>query len=113
MDVTNTTSRQRWTALVLLAAIEFMILLDTSIVNIALPTIKASLHFFEADLQWVQNAYILVFGGFSAARRTGRRSLRETTFLSDRPECLYRQFPAGRLSLRLVASLPSHVRCRV
>ena len=78
MDVTNTTSRQRWTALVLLAAIEFMILLDTSIVNIALPTIKASLHFSEADLQWVQNAYILVFGGFlllggRAADLFGRR----------------------------------------
>ena len=75
-----TTSRQRWTALVLLAAIEFMILLDTSIVNIALPAIKAGLHFSEADLQWVQNAYILVFGGFlllggRAADLFGRRRL--------------------------------------
>src|SRR5580765_3706009 len=74
----QTTARQRWTALVLLAAIEFMILLDTSIVNIALPTIKAGLHFSEADLQWVQNAYILVFGGFlllggRAADLFGRR----------------------------------------
>ncbi len=75
-----TTSRQRWTALVLLAAIEFMILLDTSIVNIALPAIKSGLHFSEADLQWVQNAYILVFGGFlllggRAADLFGRRRL--------------------------------------
>lgn len=74
----QTTARQRWTALVLLAAIEFMILLDTSIVNIALPTIKAGLHFSESDLQWVQNAYILVFGGFlllggRAADLFGRR----------------------------------------
>lgn len=58
-----TTSRQRWTALALLAAIEFMILLDTSIVNIALPSIKAGLHLSESDLSWVQNAYLLVFGG--------------------------------------------------
>src|SRR5581483_2127082 len=58
------TRHQRWTALVLLAVIEFMILLDTSIVNIALPAIKAGLHFSEADLPWIQNAYQLVFGGF-------------------------------------------------
>lgn len=64
MHLAQSTARQRWTALVLLAAIEFMILLDTSIVNIALPAIKTGLHFSEADLQWVQNAYILVFGGF-------------------------------------------------
>ena len=74
----TTTARQRWTALVLLAAIEFMILLDASIVNIALPAIKSSLHFSEVDLQWVQNAYILVFGGFlllggRAADLFGRR----------------------------------------
>lgn len=78
MDPSQSTARQRWTALILLAAIEFMILLDTSIVNIALPTIKAGLHFSEADLQWVQNAYILVFGGFlllggRAADLFGRR----------------------------------------
>jgi EmrB/QacA subfamily drug resistance transporter len=55
-----------------------MILLDTSIVNISLPAIKTGLHFSEADLQWVQNAYILVFGGFlllggRAADLFGRR----------------------------------------
>src|SRR5690242_3848284 len=75
-----TTARQRWIALILLSAIEFMILLDTSIVNIALPAIKAGLHFSEADLQWVQNAYILIFGGFlllggRAADLFGRRRL--------------------------------------
>jgi EmrB/QacA subfamily drug resistance transporter len=56
-------ARQRWAALAVLATIEFMILLDASIVNIALPAIKTSLHFTEADLSWVQNAYLLVFGG--------------------------------------------------
>jgi len=78
MGSPHTTARQRWIALILLSAIEFMILLDTSIVNIALPAIKAGLHFSEADLQWVQNAYILVFGGFlllggRAADLFGRR----------------------------------------
>lgn len=64
MQSSATTARQRWTALALLAAIEFMILLDTSIVNIALPAIKTGLHFSEAALPWIQNAYLLVFGGF-------------------------------------------------
>jgi EmrB/QacA subfamily drug resistance transporter len=78
MYLTQTSARQRWTALALLAVIEFMILLDTSIVNIALPAIKSGLHFSEVDLQWVQNAYILVFGGFlllggRAADLFGRR----------------------------------------
>src|SRR5215470_13893180 len=57
------TARARWTALVLLAAVEFMILLDTAIVNIATPAIQAGLHVSEADLPWIQNAYLLVFGG--------------------------------------------------
>lgn len=64
MQVAHSTARQRWTALALLAAVEFMILLDTAIVNIAAPAIKAGLHLSEADLAWVQNAYLLVFGGF-------------------------------------------------
>jgi EmrB/QacA subfamily drug resistance transporter len=61
---THRPARQRWTALVLLAAVEFMILLDTAIVNIATPAIQAGLHLSEADLPWIQNAYLLVFGGF-------------------------------------------------
>ncbi|HLJ81218.1 MAG TPA: MFS transporter, partial [Ktedonobacterales bacterium] len=80
MQTMQTTARQRWTALILLAAIEFMILLDTSIVNIALPAIKTGLHLSESDLSWVQNAYLLVFGGFlllggRAADLFGRRRL--------------------------------------
>lgn len=76
----QTTARQRWTALVLLAAIEFMMLLDTSIVNIAMPAIKVGLRFSEADLPWIQNAYLLIFGGFlllggRAADLFGRRRL--------------------------------------
>jgi EmrB/QacA subfamily drug resistance transporter len=63
MSVTHTTSHQRWTALALLATVEFMILLDTAIVNIATPAIQAGLHLSAAELPWIQNAYLLVFGG--------------------------------------------------
>lgn len=78
MQLASSTARQRWTALGLLAAVEFMILLDTAIVNIATPAIKAGLHLSEADLPWIQNAYLLVFGGFlllggRAADLFGRR----------------------------------------
>jgi len=76
----SSTARKRWIALTLLSAIEFMILLDTSIVNIALPSIQTSLHFSEANLGWVQNIYQLVFGslllfGGRAADLFGRRKL--------------------------------------
>src|SRR5260221_14722848 len=80
MQTMQTTARNRWTALALFPEIEFMILLDTSIVNIALPSIQTSLHFSEVDLGWVQNLYQLVFGslllfGGRAADLFGRRKL--------------------------------------
>jgi EmrB/QacA subfamily drug resistance transporter len=51
-------------ALALLAAAQFIVVLDASIVNIALPSIGKELHFDEDSLSWVINAYVLVFGGF-------------------------------------------------
>ena len=51
-------------ALVLLAAAQFIVVLDASIVNVALPSIGKDLHFDEDSLSWVVNAYVLVFGGF-------------------------------------------------
>jgi EmrB/QacA subfamily drug resistance transporter len=54
----------RWIALVLLCAAQFMVVLDASIVNVALPSIQTSLDFSQQNLQWVVNAYTLVFGGF-------------------------------------------------
>jgi EmrB/QacA subfamily drug resistance transporter len=57
-------SRQRWIALVLLCMGSLMIVLDTTIVNVALPSIRASLHFSQTSLAWVVNAYMLTFGGF-------------------------------------------------
>lgn len=56
--------RQRWAALAVLCLGVLMIVLDTTIVNVALPSIKADLGFSETSLVWVVNAYMLTFGGF-------------------------------------------------
>src|SRR5258706_14036762 len=53
-----------WVALALIVAAQFMVVLDVSIVNVALATIKRDLGFSEASLQWVITAYAIVFGGF-------------------------------------------------
>ena len=55
---------RRWWALALLAMAEFVVVLDASIVNIALPSIGRGLHISLANLSWVVNAYVLTFGGF-------------------------------------------------
>ena len=57
-------SRTRWIALIVLCLGSLMIVLDTTIVNVALPSIKTSLHFSDTSLAWVVNAYLLTFGGF-------------------------------------------------
>src|SRR5881628_1334784 len=56
--------RARWLALYVLCAGELMIVLDTTIVNVALPSIQESLRFTETALVWVVNAYMLTYGGF-------------------------------------------------
>jgi EmrB/QacA subfamily drug resistance transporter len=58
------TARAKNRALVLLAMTQFVIVIDASIVNVALPTIGTSLHFSHDNLSWVVNAYTLTFGGF-------------------------------------------------
>jgi EmrB/QacA subfamily drug resistance transporter len=55
---------QRWLALYLLCFGDLMIVLDSTIVNVALPSIRADLGFSEASLAWVVNSYLLTFGGF-------------------------------------------------
>lgn len=55
---------KRWLALVLLAAAQFVVVLDASIVNVALPTIGKALDFSDENLPWIVNAYVLTFGGF-------------------------------------------------
>src|ERR687887_2823854 len=54
----------RWAALSLIVAAQFMVVLDLSIVNVALASIKSDLHFSQTSLQWVISAYAIVFGGF-------------------------------------------------
>jgi EmrB/QacA subfamily drug resistance transporter len=58
------TPREKNLALALLAMTQFVIVIDASIVNVALPSIGAHLHFSRNDLSWVVNAYTLTFGGF-------------------------------------------------
>ena len=55
---------RRWIALILLCVAQFVVVLDASIVNVALPTIGNALKFTESNLPWVVNAYVLTFGGF-------------------------------------------------
>jgi len=69
---------RRWTALILLCVAQFVVVLDASIVNVALPSIGKGLHFSEQNLPWVVNAYVIAFGGFlllggRAADLLGRR----------------------------------------
>jgi EmrB/QacA subfamily drug resistance transporter len=53
-----------WVVLVLICLAQFMVVLDATIVNVALPSIQRDLHLSESNLQWIVNAYTLVFGGF-------------------------------------------------
>jgi EmrB/QacA subfamily drug resistance transporter len=55
--------RRRWVALVVLCAGFLMIILDQTIVNVALPSIQSDLHFSQSSLAWVVNAYLIAFGG--------------------------------------------------
>ena len=57
-------SRRKGLALALLAAAQFIVVLDASIVNVALPSIGRDLDFSQENLSWVVNAYTLAFGGF-------------------------------------------------
>src|SRR5256885_112793 len=74
-------SRVNPTAVLAVVAIaQFMVILDSTVVNVALPTIRGDLGFSEQSLSWVLNAYTLMFGGFlllggRAADRLGRRRL--------------------------------------
>ena len=60
----NEFERRRWIALILLCFAQFIVVLDASIVNVALPSIGQALSFSQENLSWVINAYVLTFGGF-------------------------------------------------
>src|SRR6266516_5895788 len=63
MSVSRTSDRSRWLALYVLCAGVLMIVLDATIVNVALPTIQDDLGFSQSNLAWVVNAYLIAFGG--------------------------------------------------
>src|SRR4051794_30690994 len=74
------TERRKWLALALLLLVQFMVVLDIAIVNVALPSIQFDLSISQENLQWVISAYALFFGGFlllggRAADLLGRRRL--------------------------------------
>src|ERR1700733_1706054 len=56
-------NRTRWLALVILCVGDLMIVVDTTVVNVALPSIRSDLGFSQTSLAWVVNAYMLTFGG--------------------------------------------------
>lgn len=61
----NSTSlyKKRWMALAVLCAAQFMVIMDTSIIGVALPAIQQALNYTPSELQWIFNAYVIVFGG--------------------------------------------------
>ena len=77
--------RQSWSVLTLLCAAQFMVILDMTVVTVALPSIGRSLGFAPADLQWVVTAYLLATGGLTLlggrAAETG-----DCPVLGDQPE---------------------------
>src|ERR1700694_26541 len=84
MTIPNTASdRRRWIALVVVCFGQLMIVLDATIVNVALPAIQRDLHFSQANLTWVVNAYLITYGSFVLlAGRAGDLVGRKRVFLA-------------------------------
>ena len=98
--MTPTTDRSRWAALYVLCAGTLMIVLDATIVNVALPSIQDDLDFSASNLAWVVNAYLIAFGGLLLlAGRAGDLLGQRRVFLIGLVD-LHRRFSA----LRRVAS---------
>jgi len=78
----STVSRRAWIALAVVCLGQFMVVLDSTIVNVALDDIQADLHFSQAGLTWVVNAYLVTFGSFMlVAGRVGDLVGRRRVFL--------------------------------
>src|SRR5919198_6768971 len=75
--------RRRWAALIVVCLAQLMIVLDVSIVNVALPSIQQDLHFSQANLTWVVNAFLVTFGSLLLlAGRLGDLAGRKRVFLA-------------------------------
>ena len=97
----NAPDPKRWWALFLLSAAQFIVILDTSIIGVALPAIQTDLHFSAANLQWIFNAYVVIFGGLlllggRLADLFGQRRIHEIL-----------QIRIGRVGLRRQTGLPA------
>src|SRR3981081_1572519 len=80
---TPVSDRRRWLTLVVVCFGQLMIMVDATIVNVALPSIQRDLHFTQADLTWVVNAYLITFGSFLLlAGRAGDLIGRKKVFLA-------------------------------
>src|SRR5947209_6203110 len=74
---------RRWAGLVIVCFGQLMIVLDTTIVNVALPSMQRDLHFSQADLTWVVNSYLIAYGSFLlVAGRAGDLFGRRKVFLT-------------------------------
>src|SRR3954463_7949721 len=83
MTTAQTTDRSRWIALVVLCVGMLMIVLDATVVNVALPSIQRDLGFSQSGLAWVVNAYMIAFGGLLLlAGRLGDLISRRKVFLA-------------------------------
>src|SRR6185437_5175351 len=81
--MTATEDRSRWVALVVLCVGVLMIVLDATVVHVALPSIQSDLGFSTSSLAWVVNAYLIAFGGLLLlAGRLGDLIGRRTVFLA-------------------------------
>src|SRR5438067_12526359 len=75
--------RRRWIALAVLCLGQLMMVLDATIVNVALPSIQRDLHFTQGNLTWVMNGYLITFGGLLLlAGRVGDLVGRKKVFLA-------------------------------
>jgi MFS family permease len=75
-------NRRRWTSLAVVCLAQLMIVLDVTIVNVALPSIQHDLHFSQTNLTWVVNAFLVTFGSLLLlAGRLGDLAGRKRVFL--------------------------------
>ena len=83
LSTSLTPDRRRWLALAVVCLAQLMIVLDTTIVNVALPSIQRDLHFTQGNLTWVINAFLVTFGSFLLlAGRLGDLLGRKRVFLT-------------------------------
>src|SRR4249920_744865 len=96
--------------LAVVAVAQFMVVLDASVVNVALPTIKRDVGFSEQSLSWILNAYTLTFGGFlllggRLADRLGRRRLVPWACCSAAYSCRYSAYASHVLPAMIILGI--------